>query len=73
MSSNDLDLSLLGLEPGKHIWGQLGKSWWPGRVSFPFPTRLGDSPAPVGRSTVGRGRNMGEADEAEAALFSVCM
>lgn len=34
----DLDLSLLGLEPGKVIWGQLGKAWWPGRVSF----RLGD-------------------------------
>ena len=29
----DLDLSLLGLEPGKIVWGQLGKAWWPGRVS----------------------------------------
>lgn len=28
-----LDLSLLGLEPGKLIWGQLGKAWWPARVS----------------------------------------
>ena len=29
----DLDLSLLGLEPRKIVWGQLGKAWWPGRVS----------------------------------------
>jgi len=28
----ELDLGLLGLEPGKLIWGQLGKAWWPGRV-----------------------------------------
>jgi hypothetical protein len=30
---SELDLGLLGLEPGKLIWGQLGKAWWPGRVS----------------------------------------
>jgi hypothetical protein len=33
----ELDLGLLGLEPGKLIWGQLGKAWWPGRVSSPSP------------------------------------
>ena len=43
----DLDLSLLGLEPGKVIWGQLGKAWWPGRVSF----RLGQGcRGPEGRN-----------------------
>jgi hypothetical protein len=35
MGGEELDLGLLGLEPGKLIWGQLGKAWWPGRVTRP--------------------------------------
>jgi len=35
MGGEELDLGLLGLEPGKLIWGQLGKAWWPGRVTAP--------------------------------------
>eukprot|EP00292_Cryptomonas_paramecium_P008890 CAMPEP_0113684976 /NCGR_PEP_ID=MMETSP0038_2-20120614/14363_1 /TAXON_ID=2898 /ORGANISM="Cryptomonas paramecium" /LENGTH=287 /DNA_ID=CAMNT_0000604907 /DNA_START=70 /DNA_END=930 /DNA_ORIENTATION=+ /assembly_acc=CAM_ASM_000170 len=32
--SDEVDLSLLGLEPGKIVWGQLGKNWWPARVAW---------------------------------------
>ncbi|KAJ1485595.1 hypothetical protein T484DRAFT_1792826 [Baffinella frigidus] len=30
----EVDLALLGLQPGTLIWGQLGKNWWPGRVAW---------------------------------------
>ena len=34
---SEVDLALLGLQPGTLIWGQLGKNWWPGRVLLFFP------------------------------------
>ena len=35
-AANSTDLSLLGLDPGKLVWGQLGKIWYPARVSSPI-------------------------------------
>eukprot|EP00960_Hanusia_phi_P061024 764706-Hanusia_phi.AAC.11 len=32
--ANSTDLSLLGLDPGKLVWGQLGKIWYPARVAW---------------------------------------